>query len=335
MSTYIIAEVGPNHNGSFDMAMKYIEELSKIGVDAVKFQLASPDAFISKDAFKVKYQKERDDAKSPIEMSKRNQISKESHIKLAKKCSEYGITYLASGFDIDSVRFLNEVIDVPIFKIASGEIFSLDIIDYIASVNKPILLSTGMATFNEIEGSLKLLNQNFPKDITILHCISKYPVPLEQVNLKVMKKLAKRFGYPVGFSDHTEGIESSMIAVALGASVIEKHVTFDKNWKGADHKASATIEEFKHLVTNIRKTEKILGDSKKHFSESEIEIRNSVRKSIVTNRTIMKGEIIQEQDICFKRPGYGFLPIEKNIVVGRKAKHDIEENRIIKKSDLI
>ncbi|MFW6273197.1 MAG: N-acetylneuraminate synthase family protein [bacterium] len=272
MKTYIIAEVGPNHNGSVELAMKYIEELSKIGVDAVKFQLASPDAFISKDAFKVKYQRERDEADSPIEMSKRNQLSKESHIQLAKKCSENGITYLASAFDIDSIRFLNEIIDVPLFKIASGEIFSLDIIDYIASVNKPILLSTGMASYNEIETSLKLLNQNFPKDITILHCISKYPVPLEQVNLNVMNELAKKFSYSIGFSDHTEGIESSMIAVALGASVIEKHVTFDKNWKGADHKASATIDEFKHLVQNIRKTEKVLGNSVKHFSESENEI---------------------------------------------------------------
>lgn len=335
MKTYIIAEVGPNHNGSVELAMKYIEELSKIGVDAVKFQLASPDAFISKDAFKVKYQRERDDAKSPIEMSKRNQLSKESHIKLAKKCSEYGITYLASGFDIDSVRFLNEVINVPIFKIASGEIFSLDIIDYIASVNKPILLSTGMASFKEIEVSLKLLNNNFPKEIIILHCISNYPAPLEQVNLNVMKKLAKKFGYSVGFSDHTEGIESAMIAVALGASVIEKHVTFDKNWKGADHKASATIEEFKNLVDNIRKTEKILGNSTKYFSESEIEIRKAVRKSIVAKRNILKGEIICEQDLCFKRPGSGILPIEKNIVVGRKAKNDIEEDRIIKKTDLI
>lgn len=334
MKTYIIAEVGPNHNGSLDVAIKYIEELSKIGVDAVKFQLASPDEFISKDAFKVKYQKENDDAESPIEMSKRNQLSKESHIKLAQKCSDCGISYLASAFDINSIRFLNEIIDVPMFKIASGELFSLDIINYISSVNKPVLLSTGMATFNEIDTALKLINKNFPKEITILHCISNYPASLDQVNLNVMKELNKKFDYSVGFSDHTIGNECAMISVAMGACVIEKHVTFNKNWNGADHKASATIEEFKNLVDNIRKTEKILGTSTKYFSESEIEIRNAVRKSIVAKKTILKGEIILEKDLCYKRPGYGFLPIEKNIVIGRKAKNDIEENRIIKKSDL-
>ena len=205
---------------------------------------------------------------------------------------------------------------------------------YLSFVNKPIILSTGMATFREIEIALGLLNRNFQKEITILHCISNYPVPLNEVNLNVLKSLSSRFKYPVGFSDHTEGIQCAMLAVGLGSTIIEKHVTFDKTLPGADHAASATIEEFKELVRSISATEKILGSSDKHFSASEIEIRNAVRKSIVSKRRILKGHIITEDDITFKRPGYGFLPIEKNIVIGRTAKLDIEENKVIKKTDL-
>ena len=335
MNTYIIAEVGPNHNGSIDIAIKYIEALSKIGVDAVKFQLAVPENLYSKDAQFPAYQKKNVNFSSPIQMSNEYQLSFEEHKILFDECNNNDIQYLCSAFDLESIVFLNTNFNLPYFKIGSGEIFSLDIINYISEQKTPIILSTGYASFDEIEISIDLFNKNFRKDITILHCISRYPTPLESVNLSVMLELKNKFMYPVGFSDHTMGNDCAIAAVAMGASVIEKHVTFDKSEKGPDHKASITISEFSDLVKSIRNVEIALGESDKRVSDEEQEVAKFARKSIVSNKNILSGEVISKDMICYKRPGTGFLPTHLDKVVGKKAKKSIRKNRIINKSDII
>tara|TARA_Y100000590_G_scaffold180640_1_gene205885 strand:+ start:31672 stop:32679 length:1008 start_codon:yes stop_codon:yes gene_type:complete len=334
MKTYIIAEVGPNHNGSVDLAIEYIQKLSEIGVDAIKFQLAIPEKLYSKSAFFVEYQKKNVTLKNPLEMGKKYQFSFETHKLLYEKCKENNITYLCSAFDLESIKFLNTNFDLPYFKIGSGEIFSVDIINYISKINKPILLSTGFATFDEIEVSLNLFNKNFEKDITILHCISRYPTPMKSVNLSVMLKLKEKFKYPVGFSDHTMGNECAIAAVAMGAKVIEKHVTLDNKLPGPDHKASITIKEFSNLVKSIRNVEIAIGNSDKKISDNERKVSQFARKSIVTNKMIKIGQVITVDMLCFKRPGSGFLPIELDKVIGKRAKRDIEKDTVIKRIDL-
>ena len=335
MGTYIIAEVGPNHNGSIDIAIEYIKALSKIGVDAVKFQLAVPENLYSKDAIFASYQKKNINYDNPIQMSNKYQLTFEEHKILFDECNNNDIQYLCSAFDLESIVFLNTNFNLPYFKIGSGEIFSLDIINYISEQKTPIILSTGYASFDEIEISIDLFNKNFRKDITILHCISRYPTPLESVNLSVMLELKNKFMYPVGFSDHTMGNDCAIAAVAMGASVIEKHVTFDKSEKGPDHKASITISEFSDLVKSIRNVEIALGESDKRVSDEEQEVAKFARKSIVSNKNILSGEVISKDMICYKRPGTGFLPTHLDKVVGKKAKKSIRKNRIINKSDII
>jgi N,N'-diacetyllegionaminate synthase len=335
MKTYIIAEIGPNHNGSLDLALEMIEKLFETGVDAIKFQLTNPELLYSDDSYKAKYQNSGDASNnSAKELSKSNQLKPNDHLTLYDKCNELGIDYLCTAFDIDSLRFLDNEINPKYFKIASGEIFSLDILNHINKRNKKIILSTGMATYEEIHSTINILNRNFKKDITILHCISNYPTPPKDVNLKVMKELKKRFDYNVGFSDHTEDNTAAIVAVAMGATMIEKHVTTDKNLPGPDHKSSITIDEFADLVKQIRKVEQIFGNKEKEFSKDEMEISQVVRKSIVTANPIKKGDIIKESDICYKRPGIGFLPIEKDLVIGKRATRDLETNKVIKNLDI-
>ncbi len=334
MKTYIIAEVGPNHNGSLEFALDYIDALSLIGVDAIKFQLAEPKLLFSKDSKLAKYQKENTNFKTPLEMISRHQLSQSDHIKLYKKCKRKKIDYLCTGFDLQSVKFLNENFDLKYFKIASGEIFSIDILEYISQFKKPIILSTGMANFDEITQTIKILNHNFKKNITLLHCISNYPAKINTVNLNVMNKLNEIFEYPVGFSDHTESIFSSIVAVSMGATIIEKHVTFDKKLKGPDHKASSTIEEFKELVNEIRKVEVVKGNSKNHISKSEKEIANVSRKSIVAKTNLKKNKMLTDNDLCYKRPGTGILPIYKNKIIGKKLKRNINKDKLILFKDL-
>ena len=242
-----------------------IDKLAEIGVDAVKFQLTIPESLFSLDSFKPKYQRNNVKHLSPIEMSRKNQLSTENHIALYESCKNHTIDYLCSAFDLECLRFINTQFNLPYFKIASGEILSLDILEYISQIKKPIILSTGMATYEEIKTSIAILNRKFRKEITILHCISNYPTPYKDVNLNVIRELKDRFGYPVGFSDHTIGIECAVASVSMGASIIEKHVTLDKGQSGPDHKSSVTIEEFEQLVLAVRHIEMALGKSDKEF----------------------------------------------------------------------
>ena len=239
--------------------------------------------------------------------------------------------YVCSAFDLESLLYLDEHFDMPYYKIASGEIFSLDMIDYISERNKPIILSTGMATYEEVEKALALLNRHSQKDITVLHCISNYPAEYEEVNLRNMLTLGEKFGCKVGFSDHTVGNECAIAAAAMGATMIEKHVTLDKNANGPDHKASIDIPELTSLISAVRHVEMALGSFERQFSESQREISRVARKSLITKHPMKTGDIITKEDLCFKRPGIGFLPIEQDQVIGHRLLVDIEADRVIRK----
>lgn len=336
MSTFVIAEIGPNHNGSLETALEMVRRLVGSGADAIKFQLAQPEAVYSADAFKADYQAKNDGVGSVIEMSRRLQLTREAHRKLSEACAKEGMLYLCTAFDIDSLRFLDEELKVPMFKIASGEMLTLDMLEYMAQRRLPVIMSTGMATFEEIQQALSVLTAQGLQEVTLLHCVSNYPAPYEDMNLNVMAELAERFACKVGFSDHSLGGECCLAAVALGAAVIEKHVTLDKNMIGPDHKASATVEEFTALVRSVRRIEAALGErvQQKKFSAAEEGIRRMARKSIVTTRPISAGEVIGVHDITFKRPGIGLSPMNRNCVIGRQVLRDLEADRVIRAGDI-
>ncbi len=332
--TYIIAEIGPNHNGKLEIALDLIKKLASVGVDAVKFQLAIPENVYSQDAFKAQYQIRNENSKTPLEMAKKHQLAFKDHLTLNKACDKYGVNYLCTAFDLESLSFLDTKTNIRFFKIPSGEILTLDLLEYIANAEKPIILSTGMASYDEIELAVSILEKDKKKDISILHCVSNYPAREEEVNLNSMLELGKIFGRNIGFSDHTIGNEAAIAAVALGARIIEKHVTFDKNAEGPDHKASASVAEFGSLVKSIRLVEKMMGASKKVFSEDELEIKKVARKSIVTRIPLKRGDYIRREDICFKRPGTGYRPIDLPNILGKKTVKNIKADRIIMPDDL-
>ena len=334
MNTFVIAEIGPNHNGSLETALLMVENLAQSGADAIKFQLAQPDAVYSADAFKAGYQTKNDGTGSVIEMSRRLQLSRSAHEQLHAACMGIGVPYLCTAFDIGSLQFLDEVLSIPRFKIGSGELLTVDMLEYMSWRKKPVIASTGMASFVEISKALKILMSNGLEDITLLHCVSNYPAPHADMNLRVIPELARRFGLKTGFSDHSLGQECCLAAVALGAVVIEKHVTLDKFMAGPDHLASATFEEFAELVTAIRKVEAAMGTAEKGFSPDEDAIRRMARKSIVAQRTIPSGAIVQPEDITYKRPGTGISPIDRDKVIGRRALRELQENRVILAKDL-
>jgi N,N'-diacetyllegionaminate synthase len=336
MSVFVIAEIGPNHDGDLDRALEMVSQLSTSGADAIKFQLAVPDNVYSADAFKADYQRVNDGEGSPIEMSRRIQLPREAHIELEKACRDVGIEYLCTAFDIDSLRFLDTQFSMPYFKIPSGEILTIDMLKYIGAQKKPVLLSTGMASFDEITEALDALDpQAVRDDITILHCVSNYPAPSEDINLAIIQTLRDHFHRPVGFSDHSLGAVCCLGAVAMGATVIEKHVTLDKSLPGPDHKASATINEFKQLVSDVRTLEAAIGvTGEKRFSAAETRIRQMARKSIVAARAIPAGKVICMEDLTFKRPGTGISPMRTKALVGASAKVDIAFDTIIRSKDL-
>ena len=329
--TLIIAEIGPNHNGSLKTALFMIKEIAKAGADVIKFQLANPEEVYSLDAFKAEYQKKNDPSKSIIEMSKKNQLKKEDHIKLKKACNKHDVIYACSAFDLKSLKYLDKKIGVPFFKIPSGEILSLDILRYISQRKKKILLSTGMATFQEISYALNILKKN---SIVLMHCISSYPAKKKDLNLNIIDKLKKKFKKTVGYSDHSLGSNACLAAVAKGVRVIEKHVTISKKEKGPDHKSSMEIVEFKSFVKQIRDLETILGNEEKVFTKSEMNVKSVARKSIVTAKKIFKGQKFKEKDFQFKRPGNGISPVKLKKIVGKFSLKNIEKNKVLKITDI-
>lgn len=305
---YIIAEAGDNHNGDFNTALKLVDVAKRAGADCVKFQTFVTEEIISKYAEMAEYQKKNTGKEeSQFEMVKRLELSFDEFRKIKEYCDRVGIQFLSTPFDLKSVDFLNEL-GVPFFKIPSGEITNYPYLIKIAHTGKPVVMSTGMCEPDEILAAINVLEKNGSGEITLLHCNTEYPTPLKDVNLYAMRTMKKMFGKKVGYSDHTKGIEVPVAAVALGACVIEKHFTLDKNMPGPDHKASLEPDELGRMVKNIRNIEIALGDGVKRVSESERKNIAIARKSIVARRNIQEGEILTEENLAVKRPGTGINP---------------------------
>ncbi len=329
MKTLIIAEAGVNHNGNFELAKKLIDEAKKAGADIVKFQTFIPQKIVSKNAEKADYQKSRTSStENQLEMLSKLSLSYNDFKKLKEYSDSIKIKFLSTAFDNDSVDFLHSI-NMRMWKIPSGEITNLPYLIKIANYHEPVIMSTGMCNIKEIKDAIKALKDNGTNDITLLHCTTEYPAPFEDVNLKAMLTLKDKFGVNVGYSDHTKGIEVSVAAVALGATIIEKHFTLDRNMEGPDHKASLEPQELKQMVDSIRNIEKAIGDGNKIVTESERKNINIARKSIVASKNIKKGETLSEENITTKRPGNGVSPMKWFDVIGTKAIRDFKEDELI------
>jgi len=321
---YIIAEAGVNHNGSIDLAKKLIDVAADAGADAVKFQTFKADKVISKYAPKADYQKcTTGSNESQLEMGKKLELSQSEFKKLAKYCAHRKIAFLATPFDFESIELLLEI-GLDTFKIPSGEITNLPYLRRIGSLGKKMIMSTGMASLLEVGEAIRILEQAGTQkaNITILHCNTDYPTNMSDVNLTAMITIKNEFNVAVGYSDHTLGIEVPVAAVALGASIIEKHFTLDKNMSGPDHSASLDPDELKEMIKAIRNIEIAMGDGIKNPSSSELKNINIVRRSIVAARRIKKGEIFSEGNITTKRPGTGISPMMWDKVIGQVAPRD-------------
>lgn len=329
--TIVIAEVGVNHNGDLNIAKELIKEASIAGADVVKFQSFNADSLVTESAPKADYQVlSNEDKDSSYQMLKKLELSKDDHVVLINECKAHSIEFLSTAFDIDNLDLLLEL-NMSRIKIPSGEITNLPFLKYISSINMPVILSTGMADLNEIENAIGILlsNKLSRSNLSILHCTSQYPAPFEEVNLRAIPALKNKFGIEVGYSDHTLGIEASIVAVALGATIIEKHITLDSDLPGPDHKASIEPNHLKDMISAIRNIEIGLGDGVKKPSLSEIKMRDVARKSIVAKKKIYKDEILTIENMTIKRPGNGISPMLIEELFGTRAVKDFAEDELI------
>lgn len=325
----VIAEAGVNHNGNLELAKGLAKAAKDSGADIVKFQTAKLEALVTKTAPMAEYQKQntmRDE--SQLEMLKKLLLSYDEFVELADYCKKIDIKFLSTPFDLVSIDFLAGLGN-DLWKIPSGEITNYPYLVKIADLHQPIILSTGMSTLEEVADAVELLQSHGADKLTLLHCTSQYPAPIDDVNLRAMLTLRDRFYMDVGYSDHTTGIEVPMAAVALGASVIEKHFTLDRNMEGPDHKASLEPHELRAMVEGIRKIECSLGNGIKQVADSERNNLKTARKSIVAARAIKKGEVFTEQNLTTKRPGTGISPMRWNNVIGTKADKDYNVDDLI------
>lgn len=330
MSVFVIAEAGDNHNGSFELALKLVDAAVEAGADCVKFQTFVTEEVISIKAEKAAYQKDNTgNAETQYDMVKKLELSFDQFRKIKKYCEEKKILFLSTPFDIPSIDFLNEI-DIPFWKLPSGEITNLPYLIEIAKTHKDIVMSTGMANLKEIETTLDILKKYGAGKVTLLHCNTEYPTPMRDVNLNAMLTLKKEFGVSVGYSDHTKGMEVPIAAVALGATVIEKHLTLDCNMEGPDHKASMEPDDFKKMVSCIRNIEIAMGNGEKVPSVSETPNIEIARKSIVARRKITQGEFFTEENLAVKRPGNGLSPMKWFEVLGKTAANDFEKDELIR-----
>lgn len=325
---FIIAEAGVNHNGNIDIAKKLIDKAIEAGVDAIKFQSFKAENLVTKNAPKAEYQKETTGSGTQFEMLKKLELSYENHIVLKKYCEEEGIMFISTPFDFESADLL-EKLNIPLYKISSGDLTNIPLLKYIAKFNKPMIVSTGMANLGEVEIAVNAIKECDNDKITLLHCTSNYPTACEDVNLNAMITLKNAFKLPVGYSDHTIGIEIPIGAVAMGAKVIEKHFTLDKNMEGPDHRASLDPKELKEMVKSIRNIEKAFGDGIKICNKNEENTKAIARKSIVAAKDIEIGEEISYENINFKRPENALSPIYTKKIIGKKAITFIEKDETI------
>ena len=334
MRTLIIAEAGVNHNGSLDLARQLIDAAAEAGVDYVKFQTFRADRLVTRDARQAAYQSRNinDGQDSQYEMLKRLELSPDDHRTLISYCKAKGVSFFSTAFDLPSIDFLaSPQIGLSLWKVPSGEITNFPYLRAIGLTGKPVILSTGMATPGEIEAAIGVLTRfGTSRDaITLLHCTTEYPAPKDQVNLRAMDTMRERFGMPVGYSDHTEGIEIPVAAVAMGAVVIEKHFTLDRTLPGPDHKASLEPDELRSMVCQIRAVEAALGDGVKEPAPAEVPNIPIARKSIVAATAIKRGELFTEENLTAKRPGTGLSPMQWESVIGKAAGRDFEADEAI------
>jgi N-acetylneuraminate synthase/N,N'-diacetyllegionaminate synthase len=326
---FIIAEAGVNHNGDVNLAKKLIDAAKRAGADAVKFQTFRAENVVTANAGKANYQKETTgDGESQLEMLKKLELTGRDFQELFDCAMKRKIFFLSSPFDKTSVDLLHEL-GITAFKIPSGEITNFPLLKYIAQKKKPIILSTGMSTLDEVEDALAIIRNEGVEDIVLLHCVSCYPAANEDINLRAMDTLRQAFKLPVGLSDHTLGITIPVAAVALQACVIEKHFTLDKNLPGPDHRASLGPDELKQMVKAIREVEEAMGNGIKRFTMAEKEVRKVVRRSVVAKTDISRGTVITEEMLDAKRPGIGIEPKYIDMLIGRKARKDIKRSQLI------
>ena len=329
VGVYIIAEAGVNHNGNKELALRMIDEAKKAGADCIKFQTFISKNLVSHHAKKAEYQKQNtgnDDTQ--LEMLQKLELSFDDFAELKVHCEKKGIDFLSTPFDFESLEFLDKL-EVPFWKIPSGEVTNYPYLVKIAQTKRPVVMSTGMCELSDIEDAIKVLKSNGAKEVKLLHCNTEYPTPFEDVNLLAMQKLREHFGYETGYSDHTKGIEVPIAAVALGADIIEKHFTLDKTMDGPDHVASLDPTELTEMIQSIRNIEKAIGRKEKFITASEEKNREIARKSIVAKRLVRKGELFSEDNITVKRPGNGVSPMRWNEVIGSLAIRDFAEDELI------
>lgn len=330
--TLIIAEAGVNHNGSIDLAKQLVDKAAVASADYIKFQTFRTENLVAKSACLASYQKKNISASdnSQFQMLKKLELSPAQHEELIDYCKNKGIKFFSTAFDLDSIDYLHSL-GLGLWKIPSGEVTNYPFLKRIAGFNQKTILSTGMCSIQDVRNAVNALYKNglSKENLILLHCNTEYPTPYEDVNLKAMDTLQKEFGVEVGYSDHTRGIEVAIAAVALGATVIEKHFTLDRNMEGPDHKASLEPEELKAMVSAIRNIEQALGDGVKRVTESEKGNIAVARKSIVAARNIRKGEIFDENNLTVKRPGTGLSPMHWEDVLGQTAKRDFNEEDLI------
>lgn len=326
-SVFIIAEVGVNHNGKLVLAKKMIDEAKKAGADAVKFQTFKAEDLVTVRTPTAKYQKKNmGKNESQMTMLKRLELSNKDFKVLKQYCDKKNILFLSTPHTLESVGFLQSL--MPMFKIASGDLTNIPLLRKIAKLKKPMIVSTGMATMQEIKEAISAI-KSFHNKIILLHCTSNYPTPFGEVNLRAMETMKKTFKLPIGYSDHTQGVEIALAAASLGAEVIEKHFTLDRNLPGPDHVSSLEPKELQQMVDQIRNIEKSLGDGVKKPTKSEKKVKDIIRKSIVANRDIKKGEKITKEMLIIKRPGIGIEPKSLKKVIGKRVRISIKKDELI------
>lgn len=326
---YIIAEIGVNHNGDISLAKKLIKEAKSIGANAVKFQSFNAESLADSKTPKVKYQKRSGSKKEThYEMLKKLELSFDQQIELFKFAKKSSIDFLSTPYDIESAKFLNSL-NVKAFKVASADIVDLPLHEYLVTTKKPVILSVGMASLDEIDFILRVYKKKHKNKIAILHAVSNYPASDNSLNMKVIDTLKNKFKVPVGYSDHSLGIDSAIIAISKGVKIIERHFTLDKSLNGPDHSASSSPSEFRNYVEQIRKAEIILGSPIKKCQKEEIEMKKISRKSLFTSRDLSAGHKISRNDLISRRPGNGIYPSFLNKIVGRTLKVNLKVNKKI------
>ena len=332
-SVYIIAEAGVNHNGNINIAKDLIDKAKDVGADAVKFQSYKANKLANVNTPKVKYQKFNsiNSDETHLEMLQKYELSEDDHINLKNYCDKKNIDFLSTPYDVKSAKLLTRL-NVKMFKVASADLVDFQLHKYLSSTEKPVIISTGMSSLEEIEKTLKIYDLQ-KSSIILLHCVSNYPCSIKSVNLNSITLLKNYFKLPVGYSDHSSDYITASISVALSSKVYEKHLTLDKKMEGPDHKASSNPEEFSNIVNQIRKTEIILGNYSKSIKEEELEMRKISRKSLYLSRDVKHSQYVKESDFNLKRPGIGISPLEIPNIVGKTYLRDISRGELLKKED--